>query len=869
MTNNEGGTNNEEFRNVAIVDRVNTTMAVWMGTTMNCCQCHTHKYDPLTQAEYFQLFAIFNNSADADLRDESPLLEIWSDQQKQQKTAWQAEIAKLKQVITTPTAETIASQATWEKRYSRELAWQVLSPKAVTLRSNGSASISEEGQIHVPQPQKTDVYTVDLSLTSTSSDKATVNKASRLTGIRLDVLPHNDLPGHGPGHANGNFVVTRVQASIVPPGGQQMSGRYIRIENNGKAKILSLAEVQVYRGTENVALKGVAKQSSLGSVGYAKLAIDGNTDGDYQKRSTTHTQTEDNPWWELDLQSSQPVDRIEIWNRTDNGLHTGLKDFRIVLLDENRKVVWETTVAKSPNPNSGYGVSGARGITFAAAYADFSQDGFAAANVLNTKEPENSGWAIAPHVAQSHSLTLIPQAPLEVPMGSTLNIKIEQLSKHVNHTLGHFQIAVTEDERASEYATTPAPIRAILDLPNSARTDAQGATLSKYYLTITPEFKEQRTKLAQLQKQLAEIKPHTTVPIMRELAAEKQRTTNIQLRGNYLAKGAEVTAGVPAAFHPLPEGVPVDRLALARWLVDEKNPLTARVIANRYWEAIFGQGIVKTSEEFGSQGDLPTHPELLDYLATELVRLNWDMKAFLKVLVTSATYRQSSKVTPEVYAIDPANILMARGPRFRLSAEMIRDSALSVSGLLETKMFGMPAKPPQPKLGLSAAFGSKTDWETSTGVDRYRRGIYTTWRRSNPYPSMATFDAPSREVCIVRRDRTNTPLQALVTLNDPVYVEAAQALARKMVEGASTTVEKAQAGFRHCLARPPSQAELDQLVALYEKAHLQFKDNPDRAMQMATDPLGPLPADADAIEMAAWTVVANVLLNLDEMLMKR
>ncbi|MEO8498378.1 MAG: DUF1553 domain-containing protein, partial [Planctomycetota bacterium] len=319
----------------------------------------------------------------------------------------------------------------------------------------------------------------------------------------------------------------------------------------------------------------------------------------------------------------------------------------------------------------------------------------------------------------------------------------------------------------------------------------------------------------------------------------------------------------------VPEGEPINRLTLAKWLVDENNPLTARVIANRYWEAIFGSGIVPTSEEFGSQGELPSNPELLDWLATELVRLNWDLKAFLKVLVTSAAYRQSSAVTPELYELDPDNRLLARGPRFRMSAEMIRDQSLFASGLLSDKLYGPPAKPPQPNIGLSAAFGGGIDWTTSAGDDRYRRGLYTTWRRSNPYPSMAAFDAPNREVCTIKRDRTNTPLQALVTLNDPVYIEAAQALARRIVSRGGTTQEKLTHGFRLCLARPPEVVELQRLVSLYESTYVDFKEAPEQALKMATDPLGAAPEGSDVIELAAWTVVGNVLLNLDEMFLKR
>jgi mono/diheme cytochrome c family protein len=366
-----------------------------------------------------------------------------------------------------------------------------------------------------------------------------------------------------------------------------------------------------------------------------------------------------------------------------------------------------------------------------------------------------------------------------------------------------------------------------------------------------------------------DLKPATTVPIMHELTGAERRKTHVQYRGNYLDLGPEVHEGVPAAFQPLPRGLPPGRLALARWLVDADNPLTARVIANRFWEQIFGIGLVRTSEEFGTQGELPSHPELLDWLATELVRRGWDVKAFLKLLVTSASYRQSSRVTHALREHDPDNRLLARGPRFRLSAEVVRDQALAVSGLLSGKLYGPPVRPPRPATGLTAAFGGAIDWKTSDGTDRHRRGLYTEWRRSNPYPSMVTFDAPNREVCTLRRARTNTPLQALVVLNDPVYVEAAQALARRMVAGGANPTDRARRGFQLCLARPPSQQELERLVRLHDDVRASFEKSPDKARQLASDPLGPPPPGTDVAELASWTVVANILLNLDETLMRR
>lgn len=382
------------------------------------------------------------------------------------------------------------------------------------------------------------------------------------------------------------------------------------------------------------------------------------------------------------------------------------------------------------------------------------------------------------------------------------------------------------------------------------------------------EAKKQMDRLAALRRQLHDIKP-VTVPVMRELAAGKQRKARIQFRGNFLDLGEEVGEATPAAFHPVAKDAPLNRLTLARWLMDESNPLTGRVIANRYWELIFGIGLVRTSEEFGSQGELPSHPELLDWLATELHHRRWDLKSFLKLLVTSATYRQSSRVVPELVERDPENRLLARGPRVRLSAEMVRDQALFVSGLLSQKMHGPSVKPPQPSLGVSAAFGGTIDWKTSEGEDRHRRGLYTEWRRSNPYPSMATFDAPNREICTVRRARTNTPLQALVTLNDPVFVEASQALAGRMIQGGTTPAERVRHGFQLCLLRPPSENELERLVRLFEEIRTGLAKEPAKAKQIATNPLGPTPPMSDVTESASWTVVANVLLNLDEMFLKR
>jgi hypothetical protein len=435
------------------------------------------------------------------------------------------------------------------------------------------------------------------------------------------------------------------------------------------------------------------------------------------------------------------------------------------------------------------------------------------------------------------------------------------------------RISASDDTQLSQYAAVPDSVFGLLTRSPSERTSEQQAAIWEYYrANIAPELKPERDRIAKLQKQIADQTP-TTVPVMRELTGAKRRTTHIQFRGNYLALGDEVTEAVPAAFNPLQKIAKPNRLTLAKWLVDTNNPLSSRVMANRFWEQIFGIGIVRTSEDFGSQGDRPTNPELLDWLASQFrdgdsTTAPWDVKAFLKLLVTSATYRQSSRVTPELQERDPDNLLLARGPRFRMSAEIVRDQALAISGLLSHKMYGPSVRPPRPSLGLSAAFGGSLDWKTSDGEDRYRRALYVEWRRTSPYPSMATFDAPNREVCTIRRPRSNTPLQALVTLNDPVYVEAAQALARRMSQSPGATTDKLRYGFRLCAARPPQEEELNKLVKFYESVKADYSNKPNEAKKLAGADSSKSAQPSEITELAAWTAVGNVLLNLDETLMR-
>ncbi|MSU24103.1 MAG: DUF1553 domain-containing protein [Opitutus sp.] len=858
-TNSEGGTIDEEFRNVAVVDRVNTTMTVWMGSTMACAQCHTHKYDPFTQEDYFRLFAILNNSADEDRKDEAPVLALFTPEQKLQRQPLEPVIAALEATLRTRTPALLAAQPQWETHFAAPLPWQALTPTEMKSKAGAGMTRAEDGAIRVERKGETDVYTIALPVTTEQV----------LTALRLEVLPDDAPPGQEPGQRVREFVVTRVLASVAPAEHREMAGRYLRIELPGTGKVLSLAEVQIFGGGENLALVGEASQSSTVGEGAAKLAIDGKTNGNFDEaKSTTLTESSDNPWWEIDLKTAQAVERVVVWNRTDGKLGGRLAGARVKLLDEQRALVWESTVEKAPKARSEYAVGAAKTIRFVSAHADFTQEGFSAESILTAKAGKEKGWAVGPQFERAHTLALLPDAPVTIPAGSRLTVTIEQLAKKKHQTLGKLRIASTADPRAGEITRTPAPVLAALKLSDAERTEVQRETVTAHYLTVAPALETERQQLAAVLKQLDAIKPYTTVPVMSELAVEKSRKTHIQRRGNYLELGSEVTPGVPGALPALPAGASVNRLGLARWLVAENNPLTARVVANLFWESLFGSGLVRTGEDFGTQGDPPSHPELLDWLAIEFRASHWDVKHLVKLMVTSATYRQSSRISPDALARDSDNRLLARGPRFRLSAEMIRDQALFVSGLLSRKMHGPPVNPPQPKMGVSAAFGSALDWENSLGEDRYRRGLYTTWRRSNPYPSMITFDAPSREVCTVRRERSNTPLQALVTLNDPVYLEAAQSLARRIAAWDGTLAGKLEHGFRLCLVRAPRDQEMTELLALHAKSRERFARDAAQALAVATNPLGPLPPESDAADLAAWTVISNVLLNLDEVLMK-
>jgi hypothetical protein len=359
-----------------------------------------------------------------------------------------------------------------------------------------------------------------------------------------------------------------------------------------------------------------------------------------------------------------------------------------------------------------------------------------------------------------------------------------------------------------------------------------------------------------------------TTLVAREL--DKARDTYLLMRGEYDKPADKVAPGVPSILTPFPEDAPTNRLGLARWLVHPAHPLTARVTVNRFWQQLFGVGLVKTAEDFGVQGEPPSHPELLDWLATEFIRSGWDVKGLQRLILTSATYRQSSRTAPELRVKDPENRLLARGPRFRVEAEVLRDSALFVGGLLVEKQGGPSVKPYEPPgLWEAVSFNNSQKYVPALGEGNYRRSLYTYWKRQSPPPNMLIFDAPTREYCIARRPRTNTPLQALALLNDPQFVEASRAFAQRILtEGGHTVESRITYAFRLATARKPSRDEIKIVQEVLTRDLAGFRADPAAAEKLLSVGAFNAKAGLDPIELAAWTTIASMILNLDETVTK-
>lgn len=863
MTNTEGGTDDEEFRVLAVKDRVNTTMQVWTGLTFACAECHSHKYDPISHVDYYRLFDVFNHTADTDRNDDAPRMDTPT---REQRVEWER-------------LGTRIAEVEGEIAALRDGAARAVSPEAAAdLRARGDLSSFDRSGVTVIAALRSDdePETVgqldDGTIVIDGSDMAAVRTlevaapAAAPTELLIEAIAHDDLPLGGPGRnsASGNFVLTHLTVEALPAeDAAPVRAKVVRVELPGEGRILSLAEVELLGpGGARLAFEGTARQSSTGYGGEASRAIDGVTDGHYASDSVTHTATESNPWWEVELAEAQDVHAVRLRTRTDGDLAARLHGYQVVMLDTDGAEVWRSALAPSMQESAVLGPTVGQPLLLTAGSASHEQPGFELRRAVDGIHSERDGWAIGGGEGRTQAALL--RLP-ELGAPTALRVRMEH-RWGTDHVLGRFRIGVGTS--AALHLALPGDVAAALALEPAERTDAQRQALGTYLAENDPEIDaltRERNRLAQERMALGVV----STPVMEELPAGRRRTSHVLVRGNFLQKAEEVQGDIPVALGGGERDGPMDRLALARWLVSRDNPLTARVAVNRVWAQLFGRGIVATEGDFGSQGDPPTHPALLDWLAVEFMESGWDHRALLRTIVLSETYRQSSVMDPERASADPDAALLSRYPRQRLCAEMVRDHALAASGLLSRKRFGPSVFPPQPEGMWKAAFNNQRDWTTSEGEDRYRRALYVFLRRTVPYPMLETFDAPSREVCTVQRVPTNTPLQALVTLNDPAFVEGAQALGRELM--AMARGQSNDAALREGWLRATSRFATDEQAAILGEllgdALASFTD-PEEARAFAEDPLGPLPDGADPALAAAWTLVASSLLNLDAALTK-
>jgi mono/diheme cytochrome c family protein len=796
MANVEAGTDPEEEHVLAVIDRVNTTGTVWLGTTIECAQCHSHKYDPFSQREYYQLYAFFNNTAsEIEVKGSAreftgPAVELplpRSRRERRQNLA--ARIEKLTREIDTLSERLAAEQPEWERGIAATPAtgaWQRLEPLEAAAEEGTQLRPLEDGSLLATGDfPDTDVYHV-----TARTDLAGI------TAFRLEILTDPSLPGGGPGRVEpGNFI---------------------------------------------------------------------------------------------------------------------LSEFKVALASAERPGEF------SP-------------VELVSATADYSQAKWPVAEAIDGNR--KTGWAIGKQFGQAHHAVFVSASPIGSAAGGVLRFTLDQQYGNTR-TIGRFQLLATTGD--PDALGAPADILKLAALPEAARSPKQKQRIRDYFLAQSPELKELRSKLKSLETSRDAIQPDTTL-VMQELS--EPRATRMFHRGDFLSPRETVEPRTPRVLHPLEMNVArvsdprvhgsesrattsgsPDRLALARWLVDEDNPLTARVTVNRHWAHLFGRGLVETLEDFGTQGERPTHPELLDWLAVEFgggaegresrvksrsadpvlstayaaqpadnaprttdhgLRTQhhhraltthhslrpWSLKHLHRLLVTSAAYRQSARVSAALLHRDPDNALYTRGPRHRLPAEFVRDNALAVAGLLSQKFQGPPVFPVQPPGVWNHVGRASNVWPTSAGDDLYRRGLYVYWRRTVPYPSFVNFDAPSREACTVERSRSNTPLQALTLLNDPAYFEAAVALAGRMLTeppADATPAERVEWAFRQAATRRPRPQEIEILVERFEAESSRYRQDGAAAGRLTGSQ--PLPAGIDRAELAAWIHVANVLLNLDEVI---
>ncbi len=895
MLNEEGGIDPLEFRFYSLVDRVATTGTTWLGLTIGCAQCHTHKYDPISQREYYQFMAFLDNTEEPEIPVPDPKIDSRREEQE----------AKIREL-------------------ERHLAGRFPVEQTRFLTVDGSVTTASGDQ---PELLPGGSWRFAGRETNTYWFSFTNQTAIKPRFIRLDALADDSLPSKGPGrHSNGNFVLSEIQVTISPPDAPAATNILKLV--NAKADF-SQDEFSVEKAIDGDPRTGWAVDPKQGHDHYATFDFENTAEipaGTHwmvrldQKFGSEHVlgrarlrlgEPVEDPR-PLETRRKEALDqRFAAWEKLESSKAvkwTALKasaatsNEPILTPQEDASIVASGDQTKSDTYEIGYSTSlkhitairlealadpnlpghgpgrtyyegtpgdfllcefgvttGGQPVKFKSATQDYPHEdrasGHTSAELTFDGDPL-TGWSIGGGVGKSHAAVYILEHPLDA--AGDLQVKLH-FERYFASDLGRFRISVTTDDLPAEARGLPAGIEAIAAKPAAERSSAEREALFQRFLEVVPELADARHEIQKAHDKLARF---PTTLVMAERPAGSPRKTHIHHRGEFLQTKDEVTPGVPAFLPPLPADAPKNRLTFAKWLVSAENPLTARVTMNRQWQAFFGRGLVRTLEDFGYQGAAPSHPELLDWMAVEFMRNGWSMKYMHRLIVTSATYQQSSEVQPVLAEKDPENILLARGPRFRAEAEVVRDSALRASGLLSAKLGGPSVFPPQPAgVTTEGAYGQFT-WTTSPGEDHYRRSLYTFAKRTTPFAFYSSFDAPSGEICVARREVSDTPLQALTLLNDVIMMEGAQALGKSIAKLDGAAEAKAAALFRRCLTRPPTGAEQAMLTEFYSRQKARLEKKEIDAAKLAGLPEG------EALEAAAWTTVARAVLNLDEAVTK-
>lgn len=785
LQSQEGGIVAEEYRVEYVADRVETFGKAFLGQTMQCARCHDHKYDPVTQKEYYELFAFFNSVnefGNIPYAGEAAPTVILTDEITDQ------QLDSLRTQIRDYEAQTDINHEAFEEGYQ---AW-----------------LSRMEQSHEPIEAKGLIGYYPIEALVKKDDLHTIEN-------------REDREAHGFFWGDIDKLPTQVEGKF---------GNALRLQGDGW---LDMGEDRYYFERNepfSISLWFKAHHDSVSGPLFTK------TQGLMNGKRGYGVEILEDGTLTAALHHVFPDNSIEIKTR-----------------DPIPSETWSNLIMTYD------GSSRASGISL---------------YMNGEKMPSD---ITVDNLQTSIRHTVDPYKKEATNWGGGGNLRIGfvggNLPKLTDVSVDEFRVydrRLTVLEVAS-VAGAPDPLGTVLSVNATQRTSAQQQALRDFYVSTTaPTYQESFATLTELRGEENEIlTAQPQVMIMRDRPVP--RPTHLLFRGAYDAPREQVDHGTPASIMDFPDDLPKNRMGLAQWLIDPRNPLPARVQVNRYWQLYFGNGLVATPDDFGNQGALPTHPALLDWLATTFVDSGWDVKAFQKLIVMSATYRQVSNVTPELLEKDPDNVLLARGPSYRLPAEMIRDNALAVSGLLADSLGGPPVKPYQPAgLWKELATRNATEYVQDHGIDLYRRSMYTIWKRTTPPPSMMNFDMPERNFCSVRRQSTSTPLQALVLLNDPQYVEAARLLAERMIkEGGEALTDRLTYAFRLLTSRAPFEHELALLADLFSKEQDAF----DSDRQSALDLLGageyPYDPSLDVTEVAALTVVASTILNFDEAVIKR